>query len=243
MTDSPTTGFQRARSAEQREIRQQTILDAAAELLHEMPVGEISLRELSRRVGLSKTNVVRYFETREAVFFELLNRSLAQWTADLAGELSALETADAATTSTAADTAVVTGTLARSLAARPLLCGLLSALGPELERNISTETALEFKLTHTRLLDDLADLLHRHLAAPTGTATSTTAPTRAEARELVSLTVVYTAGLWPFAQPSDAVAEALRDSRLAPTKVDFAARLDRTLQVAVAGLSTIGPTA
>ncbi|MFI2364363.1 TetR/AcrR family transcriptional regulator [Promicromonospora sp. NPDC019610] len=229
MTESATTGFQRARSAEQREIRQQTILDAAAELLREMPVAEISLRELSRRVGLSKTNVVRYFETREAVFFELLNRSLAQWTADLAGELSALETPS----DTAVDTAAVTGTVARSLAARPLLCGLLSALGPELERNISTETVLEFKLTHVRLLDDVADLLRRHL----------TTLTRTEARELASLTVVYTAGLWPFAQPSDAVAEALRDSRLAPTKVDFAARLDRILQVAVAGLSDLGPTA
>ncbi|MFE7506087.1 TetR/AcrR family transcriptional regulator [Promicromonospora sp. NPDC057488] len=219
MTDDPTPGFQRARSAEQREIRKQTILDVATELLDEMPVGEISLRELSRRVGLSKTNVVRYFETREAVFFELLNRSLAQWTEELAGELSAAGPAAAPDQ--------VADTVARSLAARPLLCGLLSALGPELERNISTEAALEFKLAHGRLLGELAGLLRRHLAGLT----------EAEARELVSLTVVYTAGLWPFANPSEAVAKAQEDPALADTRVDFAARLGRVLQIAVAGLS------
>ncbi|NUP52642.1 MAG: TetR family transcriptional regulator [Catenulispora sp.] len=218
MTDDRTTGFQRARSAEQREIRKQTILDAATQLLEEMPVGEISLRELSRRVGLSKTNVVRYFETREAVFFELLNRSLAQWTEDLAGELSAAGPAVTPET--------LTDTVARSLASRPLLCGLLSALGPELERNISAEAAREFKLVHVRLLGELADLLQRHIASLTW----------AEARELVSLMVVYTAGLWPFTRPSEAVAEALEDPALADTKVDFAVRLGRTLHVATAGL-------
>ncbi|MCQ4212816.1 TetR/AcrR family transcriptional regulator [Streptomyces longispororuber] len=218
MTDDRTTTFQRARSAEQREIRKQTILDAATQLLDEMPVGEISLRELSRRVGLSKTNVVRYFETREAVFFELLNRSLAQWTEDLADQLPAA--------GTAASHDAVTAVVAESLAGRPLLCGLLSALGPELERNISAQAARDFKLAHVRLLGELAALLQRRL----------TGLTAAQARELVSLTVVYTAGLWPFAHPSEAVSEALEDPELAGTKVDFAARLGRTLQVTVAGL-------
>ncbi|WP_372346692.1 TetR family transcriptional regulator [Streptomyces sp. KL116D] len=217
MTDERPAAFQRARSAEQRELRKQAILDAATELLGEMTVGEISLRELSRRVGLSKTNVVRYFETREAVFFELLNRSLAQWIEDLSADLAAAGPA-------APD--AVTDTVARSLAGRPLLCGLFSALGPELERNISAEAVREFKLVHVRLLDELAGLVRSHIAALTPDA----------ARELVSLTVVYTAGLWPFAHPSDAVAEAQRTPELADTKVDFATRLGRTLHIGVIGL-------
>jgi hypothetical protein len=43
----------------------------AAAMLREMPVAELSLNELSRRVGLAKSNVLRYFETREAVLLEL----------------------------------------------------------------------------------------------------------------------------------------------------------------------------
>ncbi|MFE9611779.1 TetR/AcrR family transcriptional regulator [Streptomyces sp. NPDC006012] len=224
MTDDRSSGFQRARSAEQREIRKQAILDAATQLLGEMPVSEISLRELSRRVGLSKTNVVRYFETREAVFFELLNRSLAQWIEELSADLAAADAAGPASAE------AVVSTLARSLAGRSLLCDLLSALGSELERNISAESAREFKLTHGRLLGMLADLLRRHI----------TALTPSTARELVSLTVVCTAGLWPFARPSAAVAEAQRDPELADTKVDFAERLGRSLHIAVTGLLSLG---
>ena len=63
--------FQRARSEEQRAIRRQAILDTAAAMLDEMPVAEVSLNELSRRVGLAKSNVLRYFESREAVLLEL----------------------------------------------------------------------------------------------------------------------------------------------------------------------------
>ncbi|WP_410816231.1 TetR/AcrR family transcriptional regulator [Micromonospora sp. 050-3] len=55
--------------------------------LAEMPVSDISLRELVRRVGLSKTNVVRYFETREAVFFALLNQAISELLDDLPSEL------------------------------------------------------------------------------------------------------------------------------------------------------------
>ncbi|MEV7814518.1 TetR family transcriptional regulator [Streptomyces flaveolus] len=217
MTDERPQQFQRARSAAQREIRRQSILDAAAQLLTEMPVAEISLRELSRRVGLSKTNVVRYFETREAVFFELLNRSLARWIEDLPAELPPAGTAGPR---------VVTDTLARSLAARPLLCELFAALGSELERNISAESVRDFKLAHVRLLGALADLLRGHLAGLSPAA----------AGELVALCVVCMAGLWPFAHPSEAVAQAQLHPELADTRVDFAERLGRTLYVVVSGL-------
>ena len=77
--------FQRARSEEQREIRRQAILDTAAAMLDEMPVAEVSLNELSRRVGLAKSNVLRYFESREAVLLELLDGVLREWLAEAGG--------------------------------------------------------------------------------------------------------------------------------------------------------------
>ncbi|CAM5259819.1 TetR/AcrR family transcriptional regulator OS=Streptomyces tendae OX=1932 GN=F3L20_19655 PE=4 SV=1 [Streptomyces tendae] len=76
------TNFQRARSEEQREVRRQAILDTTAAMLEEMPIGAISLNELSRRV-LAKSNVLRYFESREAILLELLDRAWRQWVADL----------------------------------------------------------------------------------------------------------------------------------------------------------------
>src|SRR5262249_61986031 len=65
--------FQRARSEEQRAARRQAILGTAAAMLAEMPVAQVTLNELSRRAGLAKSNVLRYFESREAVLLELLD--------------------------------------------------------------------------------------------------------------------------------------------------------------------------
>src|ERR1700709_2309122 len=80
--------FQRARSEEQREVRRRVILDTAATMLDEMPAGELSLNELSRRVGLAKSNVLRYFESREAVLLELLDNAVAQWVTEVVAELA-----------------------------------------------------------------------------------------------------------------------------------------------------------
>src|ERR1700727_3624850 len=81
--------FQRARSEEQRAIRRQAILDAAAAMLEIMPVSEVTLTELSRRAGLAKSNVLRYFESREAILLELLDRATKLWLSELPGQLAA----------------------------------------------------------------------------------------------------------------------------------------------------------
>ena len=83
------TTFQRARSEEQREVRRRAILDAAAAMLAEMPVAQVTLNELSRRVGLAKSNVLRYFESREAVLLELLDSAWQEWLTGLEADLGA----------------------------------------------------------------------------------------------------------------------------------------------------------
>ncbi|WXZ49457.1 TetR/AcrR family transcriptional regulator [Clavibacter tessellarius] len=79
--------FQRARNDEQRQIRRQAILDTAAGMLQEMTVAEVTLNELSRRVGLAKSNVLRYFESREAVLLDLMDDYFARWLVVLETEL------------------------------------------------------------------------------------------------------------------------------------------------------------
>ncbi len=218
-TNGQPPSFQRARNPEQREARRRAILEVAAQLLTEMPVSDISLRELARRVGLSKTNVVRYFETREAVFFALLNQSIDEWLDDLPAELPPA-------TGTPSSPAAVVDALARSVASRPLICELWSSLGTELERNISADAVRAFKLTHTELQVRLAGLLRQRIPALTVPAS----------RELVALSILLIAGLWPFANPSAAVAEAVQDPLLAHSRVIFADRLSRALLVTITGL-------
>ena len=116
--------FQRARNEEQREIRRRAILDTAAAMLDEMPVAEVTLNELSRRVGLAKSNVLRYFESREAVLLELLDDFLGRWLVELAGDLEAGIEAQATAEVRAGQLAEI---LSQSLVGRVVLCDLFSA--------------------------------------------------------------------------------------------------------------------
>ncbi|MDT0430287.1 TetR/AcrR family transcriptional regulator [Streptomyces salyersiae] len=152
--------FQRARSEEQREIRRRTILDTAAAMLDEMPVAEVSLNELSRRVGLAKSNVLRYFESREAVLLELLDDFLGRWLAELADELAAGIEAHAAPEVRAGRLAEV---LSRSLADRVVLCDLFGAQGGVLEHNVSVEVVKRHKRSSLTRLAAMSDLVRRHV--------------------------------------------------------------------------------
>ncbi|GIE92734.1 TetR/AcrR family transcriptional regulator [Paractinoplanes rishiriensis] len=152
--------FQRARNDEQREIRRRAILDTAAAMLDEMPVADVGLNELSRRVGLAKSNVLRYFESREAVLLELLDYFLRNWLAELAGELAAGVDPGRPAVDRAGRLADV---LSRSLADRPVLCDLFNAQGGVLEHNVSVEVVRRHKRDSLESLGALAELVRRHV--------------------------------------------------------------------------------
>ncbi len=152
--------FQRARSAEQRESRRRAILDTAAAMLDEMPVADLSLNELSRRVGLAKSNVLRYFDSREAVLLELLDDFLEQWLPELADELAAGVDATASAEARAGQLAEV---LSRSLADRVVLCDLFGAQGGVLEHNVSVEVVKRHKRASLATLEAMSNLVRRHV--------------------------------------------------------------------------------
>jgi AcrR family transcriptional regulator len=215
------TTFQRARSAEQRELRREAILDAAAAMLAEMPVAQVSLNELSRRVGLAKSNVLRYFESREAVLLELLDRAWQEWFVELRQSLGVGPGAPAERGDQLA------AALAASLASRPVLCDLACAQAAVLERNVSPEVAARYKRAAIANLNALARLVLARLPELGGH----------DAFRLAAATVMVISGLWPLAQPSPAMLAAYEaDPALAAMRVDFAATLREVLEVLISGL-------
>jgi AcrR family transcriptional regulator len=214
--------FQRARSEEQREARRQAILAAAAAMLTEMPVADVTLNELSRRSGLAKSNVLRYFESREAVLLELLDAAWRDWLGQLDDDLPGAAGAGPDGRGRALAAAV-----AASLAARPMLCDLLSAQAAVLERNVSPQVAAQYKRASIAGIDALGRLVLRclpELGEP-------------DAGRLAGGTVLMTAALWPHTHPSAAMLAAYEaDPELAALRLDFAATLSEVLEVLVAGL-------
>jgi AcrR family transcriptional regulator len=152
--------FHRARSEEQREVRRRAILATAAAMLDEMPVADLSLNELSRRVGLAKSNVLRYFDSREGVLLELMDSVLRNWLAQLADDLATGIDAGAPLVPRAEQLSEV---LARSLAENPVLCDLVGAQGGVLERNVTVEVVTRHKRAALTRLTAAADLLRRYV--------------------------------------------------------------------------------
>ncbi|MEU6546574.1 TetR/AcrR family transcriptional regulator [Streptomyces sp. NPDC046859] len=189
--------FQRARSEEQRQARRRAILDTAAAMLEEMPVAELSLNELSRRVGLAKSNVLRYFESREAVLLELLDDFLGRWIAELERDLAEGIEAHAPAEKRAAQLADI---LSRSLADRTVLCDLFGAQGGVLERNVSVEVVKRHKRASLARLEAVTGLLCRHV------------PELGEGARLFCLTGLASAGaLSSYVPPPPSVLAAYAD--------------------------------
>ncbi|MEW2514807.1 TetR family transcriptional regulator [Streptomyces sp. NPDC046870] len=214
--------FQRARSEQQREVRRQTILDAAAAMLAEMSVNEMSLNELSRRVGLAKSNVLRYFESREAILLELLDRAWDQWTADLANRL---QDSPDATTPVRERAERFAAVLAESLAGRRMLCDLLSAQAGVLEHNVSPEVAARYKRAAIDNVAALAALARAKL------------PELGDQDwKLAAATFMVIGAVWTHARPSRAMLAAYdADPALAALRQDFEDSLRDMLTTVIAG--------
>jgi AcrR family transcriptional regulator len=218
------TTFQRARSAEQREVRRRAILDAAATMLTEMPVAQVTLNELSRRAGLAKSNVLRYFESREAVLLELLDSAWQDWLAQLEDDLGgAVDTG--APPAVRADQ--LAAAIATSLAARPVLCDLISAQAAVLERNVSPRVAAACKRAAIADVAALGQLM-LGCVAELG---------EHDAFRLAGAAIMMTGAIWANTQPSAAMLAAYQaDPALASLRLDFTATLREVLEVLTAGL-------
>ena len=197
-------------------------------MLSEMQVAGITLNELSRRVGLAKSNVLRYFESREAVLLELLDAAFREWLAELdqaTGECAG--TPDMPGRERAARLAAI---LARSLTSRPVLCDLLSAQSAVLERNISPAVAARYKRATIANVADLGRVAQR-CVPELG---------QDDAFRFAGAAVMTTGALWSSCQPSPAMLEAYEaDPELAAMRLDFATTTRDVFEVLIAGLQAL----
>src|SRR5580698_4393055 len=135
--------FQRARSTAAKQQREASILDAARQLGAERGIRQVTLTDIAAAVGMHKSALLRYFETREEIFLRLTAEGWREWSGALRAELGTLD--DPAPDAMAA-------VFARTLATRGGFCDLLAQAPLNLERNVSIEAVRSFKLvTHAEL--------------------------------------------------------------------------------------------
>lgn len=177
--------------------RREAIMASAREMLAEKTVADISLRELSDRVGLAKSNVLRYFDSREAIFLEVLDEEFHAWLTDLEARLGRPRARKA----NYANEIRVATAVADSLVERQLLCELIGSMAGVLERNISFDFARDFKARALARIAQLAELVAHQLPWLPGEFTAFFAEG--------ALTLA--AGMYPFSVPTEPVRAAIAE--------------------------------
>src|ERR1700759_879081 len=112
------TEFQRARSEEAKRQREEAILAAARTLGARDGIRRVTLTDIATAVGLHKSAMLRYFETREQIFLKLTAAGWRDWSAELREQLGRL--------APGAPALAVAEAFADTLTARPMFCDLLA---------------------------------------------------------------------------------------------------------------------
>ncbi|MFJ8911127.1 TetR/AcrR family transcriptional regulator [Amycolatopsis sp. NPDC102389] len=210
------TSFQRARRPEQKNQRRETILAAATDLALASGVARVSLGDIATAVGLAKSNVLRYFGTREEIYLQLTMREGADW-AVAAG--AALHGASGFSAAAAA--------LADAYADRPLYCDLTTHAETMLEHNVSVE-ALE---VYKRWAIDTYFTVGQQLSIACPDLTGT------DGASLVMAASAFVAKLFPLTRPSASLRELYdREPEIARVFPPFRPTLQHMIAATAAGL-------
>jgi len=217
-----TESFQRARRPEQKEQRREAILAAAADLARRDGVRAVSLSDIARAVGIHKSALLRYFETREQIFLELTAREWRDWEAELTAAFGEIAPGDADAIAT---------TLARGFVSRPLLCDLLPHAALNLERHASIDAVRAYKRTSTGAVAAVADALAGPLPELD----------EEERREAVSYVALLAGSMYQIATPPEPLVRLYEEEpHLGHFLLDFEGRLTRAASVLIAGLGALG---
>jgi AcrR family transcriptional regulator len=222
------TDFQRARSAEAKRQRESAILAAARALGAERGIRQITLTEIAEAVGMHKSALLRYFETREEIFLRLTADGWREWSAALRASLEELAVPVPVPEPVPLPLpAAVAEVFARTLAARGLFCDLLAQAPLNLERNVSLDAVRSFKLVTLAEVDAIVTVVRRLLPGLT----------ERDGVDLIAAATAMSGAFWQMATPGPEVAALYRsDPRLAHAVVDVEPRVARLLTAMLTGM-------
>jgi AcrR family transcriptional regulator len=199
-----------------KQQRRAAIFDAARRLALERGVQAVTLGDIAARVGMAKSNVLRYFETREEVYLQLTLEAFAEWNSALAQQLAAAPMTPARAADVLADT----------LAERPLLCDLFARVSSTLEHNVSPQLGRDFKLRMLEHTQQLASMI----------AAALNDVPEEQALEMVAGGYALVAGLWPMSNPPAELAALCVGPEFKLMHVSFRAGLRRMLEALIVGV-------
>lgn len=127
----------RANTPAQREQRKEAIYRAALEIFSEDGYLETSLNAIAARAGIAKSNVYRYYHSKDEVFLDIFMELYDRWFADIGAKLDELPARPSP--------ALFASVFAASFAGHDDLLSLTPHLFVSIEANSSRDQLFKFK--------------------------------------------------------------------------------------------------
>jgi AcrR family transcriptional regulator len=213
MPKSKSPGFQRARKPDQIEQRREAILHAALVLFQKKGLENVSLNDIGKEVGTAKSNIYRYFDSREHIYLRVLQRLAVKWEKRVYPALEKLKGRGTV--------AKVADILTESFMQSDQYGELVTVVNSLLERNLTPSLVVDFRSGFLERRKRFARVL--------ASALRKTTPER-----ILPLTLhifLHVPGLWPFGHPTPASKKMLEDPEFAHLDLDFKMEMSRFLQV------------
>jgi len=199
--------FQRARKPEEQQLRREAILAAAAELFDaEGPQGA-GLNAIAAKAGFTKSNLYRYFESREDVLLSLFLDEIEKFVVEIETRMAGLD----------GGIKKIARVSARTFEGHPRLGALISILSTVLEQNVSEETVVSLKRAMFGHVTRIGTAIHEQLP-------------KAKLEDCIwvaSMLGTVVAGMWPTANPGVVAANVLARPEFAHLKLSVERDLER----------------
>lgn len=206
----------RARSDEQKEIRVQEIVSATERLYSKHRYEEITFVQIANEAGFTRSNLYKYFSSKEEIFLEFLKHDMEIWKSDL---LKNFRKSDYSVD----EFAEIWIDL---LQKNKRLTELTSILYLHLEKEVSYDSLLDFKRTFTKDFEQVI----AHLAGKIKGFTINKVP------EFLSLQSMIGVGLYQMTDLSENQKKILKLPEFCQWKVDFRQKFVQTIIYILEGL-------
>ena len=207
--------WQRARSSEQIELRVAAILDAAGAVFKKESYENVTMLMIAKEAGFTRSNLYRYFKTREEIFIALFMADVDTWVKQVVSVFTKEETIELF----AQKWSVVLCQQTRLLELSPLLA-------PSLEKNTSADMYRKIKVLLYERIGELIPVLQKVLPFMSVDAFF----------EFFLFHQAFLAGAWPMANYSAMQRSVLDELALPKLVIDFAAFYQKSIYMYLSGV-------
>jgi AcrR family transcriptional regulator len=209
--------WERARSEEQKEQRIAEIIAATAHLYETRNFEEITFVLIAREATFTRSNLYKYFNSKEEIFLEFIKHDIVFWRKDVAENIKPGKICSVRE---------FAFKWVRLQVKHERLIKLLSILHSALEKNVSIEKLTEFKRGAKEELFVVAEILCSVFSKLT----------IEQAANFLELQIASAIGLFQMTDLSEMQQQVLDDPEFAVLKLDFATSFQESVEHLLNGI-------